>query len=184
MTQMRWSGFIGLAAGVGMIAIVLTGTSAGPAIAQTFKPMMSFIINDANSPVPVRTVGSNVAHVGRPVSDIVQLTWDSSDSCFVRQLPGGVLESNCYIPPSGRTLVVTDVQWRAHSGLSSPGVYAGIVFVSPSGTIAYLAQALTDADGFASGSHSLQTGFVFHPDLTVQPSMSVVSLHGYVVPSE
>lgn len=127
----------------------------------------------------------DLTHVGRPVSDIVQLTWNSSDTCFKRQSPAGVLESDCYIPPNGRSLVITDVQWRAHYGvLSRPGAYGDVVFVLPSGTIAYSFSALIDAEQFVSGFQGLQTGFVFHPDLLVVPFDAVARVYGYVVPSE
>jgi hypothetical protein len=185
MTRSRWRRYVAAAAGIGLIAIVLSGTSAGPAIAQTFKPVMALIVNDVNNPVPTRVVGSTLTHVGRPVSDIVQLTWNSSDTCFKRQSPAGVLESDCYIPPNGRSLVITDVQWRAHYGvLSRPGAYGDVVFVLPSGTIAYSFSALIDAEQFVSGFQGLQTGFVFHPDLLVVPFDAVARVYGYVVPSE
>jgi hypothetical protein len=46
-----------VAASVGLAVMVLSFTSAGPALAQTFKPVMSLIVNDAAHPVPVIDVG-------------------------------------------------------------------------------------------------------------------------------
>jgi hypothetical protein len=50
--------FLAAAASVGAVALVLPFTSAGPALAQTFKPVMASIINDADHPVPVVVVGT------------------------------------------------------------------------------------------------------------------------------
>lgn len=50
--------FFAVTASVGAIGLVLSITSAGPALAQTFKPVMSIIINDADHPVPVVDVGT------------------------------------------------------------------------------------------------------------------------------
>lgn len=166
------------------MTIVLTGTSAAPAIAQAFKPVMTLIINDANSPVPVTTVNSNLTHVGRPVSDIVQLSWSASNSCFVRQPPAGDLEAHCYTPPSGRSLVITDVRWRRHSGAATPGLLVGVLIHPPGGGAVFFSEAFTDQDGFASDFQHFQTGFIFHPDLIVQPAQSVTSFYGYLVPGE
>jgi hypothetical protein len=49
--------FLSVTASVGAAAMVLSLTSAGPALAQTFKPVMSLIVNDAAHPVPVVDVG-------------------------------------------------------------------------------------------------------------------------------
>jgi hypothetical protein len=45
--------FLAVTASVGAAATVLSFTSAGPALAQTFKPVMSLIVNDTAHPVPV-----------------------------------------------------------------------------------------------------------------------------------
>ena len=50
--------FFALTATVGVVALVLSLAGAGPALAQTFKPVMSFITNDAGHPVPVVDVGT------------------------------------------------------------------------------------------------------------------------------
>ena len=47
-----------VAASVGAVVLVLSATSAGPALAQTFKPVMAMIINDSAHPVPVVDVGT------------------------------------------------------------------------------------------------------------------------------
>ena len=50
--------FFAVTASVGAVVLVLSATSAGPALAQPFKPLMAFIINDAAHPVPVVDVGT------------------------------------------------------------------------------------------------------------------------------
>jgi hypothetical protein len=50
--------FSAMTAGVAAVVLVLSATSAGPALAQPFKPLMAFIINDAANPVPVVDVGT------------------------------------------------------------------------------------------------------------------------------
>ena len=50
--------FFAATASVAAVVLVLSATSAGPALAQTFKPLMAFIINDAANPVPVVDVGT------------------------------------------------------------------------------------------------------------------------------
>jgi hypothetical protein len=50
--------FVALTATVGAAALILSVAGAGPAVAQTFKPVMSLIINEADRPVPVVDVGT------------------------------------------------------------------------------------------------------------------------------
>lgn len=50
--------FLAVTASVGAVILMLSLTSAGPALAQTFKPVMSIIVNDAAHPVPVVDVGT------------------------------------------------------------------------------------------------------------------------------
>jgi hypothetical protein len=42
-----------LSAGLFGLAVVVSFTTAGPVLAQAFKPVMAFIVNDAAHPVPV-----------------------------------------------------------------------------------------------------------------------------------
>lgn len=49
----RTARFVLVSAGVVAVAVMLSLTNAGPALAQTFKPLMSMIINDSDHPVPV-----------------------------------------------------------------------------------------------------------------------------------
>lgn len=49
----RAARFVLVSAGSVAVAVVLSLTSAGPALAQTFKPVMSMIVNDSAHPVPV-----------------------------------------------------------------------------------------------------------------------------------
>ena len=38
--------YLGIAVGLGLLVIMLSATNAGPAMAQTFKPVMALITND------------------------------------------------------------------------------------------------------------------------------------------
>jgi hypothetical protein len=55
--------YIGVAVGVALVGAVLSATNAGTAVAQTFKPVMSLIVNTDASAVPVRVVPSGEALV-------------------------------------------------------------------------------------------------------------------------
>lgn len=61
----RWSRYFVLAAGVGLVAAVMSLTTAGPAIAErAFAGVMTFIVNDDQNPVPVKNVeGLTIASV-------------------------------------------------------------------------------------------------------------------------
>lgn len=49
----KWRQYVGAAAGLGVVVAVLSSTSAGPVLAQTFKPLQTFIVNTIADPVPV-----------------------------------------------------------------------------------------------------------------------------------
>ena len=49
----RAARFVLVSAGLVAVAVMLSLTNAGPALAQTFKPVMSLIVNDATRPVPI-----------------------------------------------------------------------------------------------------------------------------------
>jgi hypothetical protein len=73
--------FFAVTASVGAVVLVLSATSAGPALAQTFKPAMALIINDTDHPVPVVDVGTPAPaaepfqhHVSSFVQETLSLT--------------------------------------------------------------------------------------------------------------
>lgn len=174
MQQLRRS--FSLAAGVGVIVIVLTATGAGSAIAQGARPLLTFIVNDASSPVPVRSVGSTLTHLGRPAGDIVQLSWWASGDCFRRFDPTGLGAPDCYVPPAGRTVIITDVQWLV-------GTEAGgsvLLYIYDRGMV-FVGSTVGDSRGVASLDHRSQTGFIFAPSLKTYPGGTTL-LRGYVVP--
>ena len=180
MTQKRWSRYLGCAAGVGLITMVLMGTPAGPAIAQGLKPISALIVNGETNPVPVRGVG--LTRVGRPASDLVQLQWGGiSQQCFVRQLPTAELEPHCYTPPSGHSLVITDVQWWGITGPTSPGAFVLFELLIFGKGIVFQGTALAGTNGAAGNNHHLQSGFIFHQDLV--PNLNA-RLNGFLVPNE
>ena len=54
-----WRHYAKAAIGVGLIALLLSTTGAGPAVAQgVLKPVQAFIVNTSADPVPVSLVGS------------------------------------------------------------------------------------------------------------------------------
>lgn len=167
-----------LAAGVGIVAAVLTATDAGPAIAQSAKPLTALIVNDAARPVPVQTVGSTLTHVGRPVAEIVQLYWWATTDCFKRIDATGLAAPDCYAPPAGSRVVITDVQWVIGAGAGN----LVQLYIFDQG-IVFAGGAIGSANGFATLDHRSQTGFVFAPSLRVSPGGTVL-LRGYIVPAE
>lgn len=87
--------YLGIAVALGFLLVVLSVTSAGPALAQTFKPLMAFIVNDSSNPVPVRVVAPQATVVCSSSlgsislgSPIASGTMGSSDAGFV--CPAGV----------------------------------------------------------------------------------------------
>ena len=184
MTQMRLRRHLGWAAAMGLTALVLTGTSAGPAIAQGARPILTLVVNGEDNPVPVRAAG--LTDVRRPASELVELAWGNvtvpAVRCFVRLLPTYEPESNCYTPPSGRSLVITDVIWYAPETGESPGSLGGIDLTVIGKVVAFTGTAVVSSTGSAGGEHHLQTGFLFHPDLI--STQLHVRLFGYLTPSE
>jgi hypothetical protein len=84
--------FLAVTGSAGVIALVLSLTSAGPAVAQTFKPVMSFIINDASNPVPVVDVGAVVPASEEPFQHDVSSFVQASLSLQVPEDKRAVLE--------------------------------------------------------------------------------------------
>jgi hypothetical protein len=185
MTQRTWNRQVGLAVGAGLITIVLIGTSAGPAIAQGVRPWMTLITNDADNPVPVRAVASSLTHVGRPVSDLVQLQWARPKGCFVETAPAFDNFETCYVPDSGRALVITDVHWNGVSFDHPAGLSVQLILHAPSGPARFTALAVVGIDHWFGGNNHLQTGFVFPPNLIVNGTLNhFVLLSGYLIPNE
>lgn len=126
--------YLGVAAGVGLVVVTMSLTSAGPAIAQSVqKTVTSLIVNDANNPVPVAGQVTTLA-VEEPYNAEVQI---APGSC------GGI---NCsqtiWFPkvPAGKRLIIRHVSaaFSVPVGgtvfspvLSIPGIGTSII---PSGT--------------------------------------------------
>lgn len=180
-TRLQLRRALALAAGVGLTAIVLTATGAGPAIAQGAKPLLTLIVNEASNPVPVQTVGSTLTHLGRPVADLVHLRWVDTPECFKRLTANAVVDADCYQVPAGRTLLITDVQWQV---VQFPGssinfwLYSGLT-----GETLFAASAVAGIQGYAVGDHHFQTGFIFDPALR-PTSSGGTQLFGYLVSSQ
>jgi hypothetical protein len=96
---------MGIAVGLGVLLIVLSVTNAGPALAQTFKPVMSMIVNDSEHPVPV--TGSVVVRD----ADAPALQPFRASTLLVTESPGAV--KLVTVVPAGKRLVVEDISWNA-----------------------------------------------------------------------
>jgi hypothetical protein len=100
---------LGIAAGLGLLLVVLSVTNAGPALAQTFKPVMSLIVNDSANPVPVtgtmvvRDANAPALQPFRAQASI-QLT-----GSFPLPRPETVIAT----VPAGKRLVIEDISWSA-----------------------------------------------------------------------
>jgi hypothetical protein len=172
---------LAFAAGIGAITIVLTATGTASAIAQGARPLLAFIVNDAANPVPVRAVGSTLTHLGRSASDIVLLRSSPASGCFKKLTHP--IPADCYAPPAGRTLIVTDVQWEAWlaSGASTT------VWITNTAINANVfgGSAVAGSSGYATNDHHFQTGFMFDPSMTTSlGDNGHVLLYGYLAPSE
>ena len=99
----KWSRYLGIAAGVGVVVVTMSLTSAGPAIAQSAqKTVASLIVNDADSPVPVAGRVTTLA-VEEPYNVEVQIT---PASC------GGITCSQGFLfpqVPAGKRLIIRHV---------------------------------------------------------------------------
>jgi hypothetical protein len=50
--------YVGIAAGLGLLLAAIWTITGAPALAQTFKPLFAFIMNDDANPVPVKVIAS------------------------------------------------------------------------------------------------------------------------------
>jgi hypothetical protein len=104
------------------IAALLTGSAPATA-AGALKPLQALIVNTDASPVPVEVIGGAASsHLGVPVEDHVMLILQTSAQTpcsedgdepgrdFHRVHPDGTIEAGPFVVPSGRNLVVTDVE--------------------------------------------------------------------------
>jgi len=169
------------------LVMLLSWTGAGPAVAQTFKPVMALIVNDSTSPVPVKPVPSNLTHVGRPATDLLQLVSfpqaPVGSTCFYQTAPVADFV-NCYVPPAGHAVVITDVLWTAANAAAPIGARARLRLVH-AGHVAFEATTIVAADQSVAGEHQLRTGFLYQPELRPgQEGSYQVRLYGYVVPVE
>ncbi|MGH9795174.1 MAG: hypothetical protein ACRD5G_10400 [Candidatus Acidiferrales bacterium] len=103
--------YLACVTGVGLLAFVLAITPAGPAIANSMKPLLVEVVNNAAAPVPVTAT--------RFVADRVVLagTFVPSPICtgpvnLVRVFPDATADTLPFVVPAGKVLVITDVQGK------------------------------------------------------------------------
>jgi hypothetical protein len=123
---MRLRSYVTVAAGVGLIALTLTLTPAGNAVAQ-MKPILAEIINTVANPAIVKDV------------DHGQQVWHHSEGIF---LTGGSGQVNTvFTVPGGKRLVIESVSAR--------------VVVTPVDSVSVL-NFLTTVQVFGIGFHEIQ----------------------------
>jgi len=124
--------YLGLAVGLGLLLIVLSVTNAGPALAQTFKPVMSFITNDTAHPVPVvGTVDArDVDGVG--ARNVVNV------SVNVNMGGGSGTCANAVVVPAGKRLVIEHLSAGVLATAPAKPVSIGII---QAGSTHFLVQA-------------------------------------------
>jgi hypothetical protein len=150
--------------------------------------------NATTSPVPTQNVGGGAAtEVGQPASNLVNL------ACFPS---GGTIFGNCeqfssngaflpgpYSVPTGKSLVLTDVEWAL---FNSPVGSTTIWGVQVNGAQAAFATAFGDSGGLATGQLHFATGIVAATGTTITATTgtqmapgnnSFTYMQGYLVPN-
>ena len=110
--------YVGAAVGLGFLLIVLSITNAGPALAQTFKPVMALIVNDAANPVPVTgtvIVRDANAPERQPFSAVVQHGFPTTN---VQRLITTV--------PAGKRLVIEHLTWSAFAPTGQQVIFGSL----------------------------------------------------------
>jgi len=143
------------------------------------------------------TVGSKLTHMGQLVNDHVLLNWDSNDSgcstgsscvpLFTRTLLDGSIVENFAIP-SGKALVVTDVDWLKNVGTVDPNEVTSLI-LRYGGLFALWGNVIRDSSAFPTDAKNehLVSGLVLTDmsKLTVQtsspPTRIIITMRGYLV---
>jgi len=204
---------------LGLVAFVCF--AAAPAYSQTSDPQKVFVVNTTSTPVPtvaqgttkvagsilvgntaaapvvVRDVDAQVAtHVGRKASDLVSLSGlfnNSGEIFFMRTLPDGT--STTFTVPSGKVLIITDVNWQIESG--NPGTVSRLLLrvenlANPIFFRNVYTSVLTLNSGGVNGSNDhLGTGLVVSSAAKITANLNTANgalgglfLIGYLVPEE
>src|SRR5262245_13744206 len=106
---MTWQYCASGAIGIGLLTFAMSGTTAGPAIAQgVLKPVQAFIVNTSANPVPVRNVD------------------DARDEAFQAKAEIG----DSFEVPAGKQLVIEFVSGRVDTDATCPAA-ALVIFTTP-----------------------------------------------------
>ena len=183
--------YLGAAAGVGLVVVTMSLTSAGPAVAQSVqKTVTSLIVNDASNPVPVAGRVTTLA-AEEPYNAEVQI---APASC------GGITCSQAFLfpkVPAGKRLIIRHVSaaFSVPVGatvfspvLSIPGVGSAIIPANtePTAMFPRLVQVFLTASkqitfsGFDQWVVSDSVEFVVSPDQA--PLLSVATDTAHVSP--
>ncbi len=187
-TSVPVSGSVGVSGNV-----AITGT---PAVDIANTPTVNLasgatvqVNNPSSSPLPVQTIGdSSVTHMGQSASEHVVLDWDNATSSYYRVTPTG--QTTTFVTPSGKVLVVTDVDWSVLTSTTSSSIEFKLVGCSGSPEPIYLnSLATVNADGSAGKSEHLTSGIVIDNGLcgfSTNTSAGVRSLilRGYFAPNQ
>lgn len=163
------------------------GTTRAAAPIQTVN---ANVVNTPSRPVPTQNVGGGAATgVGQPVSNIVNLICQDTNFCGLAESSGTV-----FSVPSGKSLVLTDVQWRGTVPATTvaPGNYASLEIVeksATSGTPLAILSALVDGADICAGQAHLATGVVVRAGSNILAALSGIGtgtffLQGYLVPNQ
>jgi len=135
----------------------------------------------AATPLPTQPVGGGAAtQVGQPASSLINLFCNPSCN---ELLPGGGGTDVVYAVPSGKALIITDVQWTFQV-LGVHGPTSVVQIFGPGGFVAFFPSPV-DASGGTSGQVHLATGLVFLPGQapTLGPGQQA-GMQGYLVPNQ
>jgi hypothetical protein len=167
--------YLSVAVGLGLLLIVLSFTNAGPALAQTFKPVMSFIVNDSANPVPV--TGTVI------VRDANAPELQPFRALVRHGFPTANVQTLITTVPAGKRLVIEHLSWTAFAPTGEQVIFASLR-LGQFGPSAMFLQ-LNPPHISASSSFTLQDGsqsvrLYFDPGQEVWSSISAMSNNGEI----
>ena len=169
-------------------AVSISGT---PAVSLTGTPGVT-VANTASQPVPTATAGASLAtHMGQlPSEHVVLLSFGTSNcpsSSWARVDASG--NSSLFTIPSGKDLVITDVDLSAFSTGNSPGYYSAVGLELGTGSVPVLDSfVLADPGGSLATQQHLTSGIVVSvlPNCFGGSSNSTIIqavIRGYLIPA-
>ena len=154
------------------------------------------VVNTDSNPVPTQNVGGGAAtHMGQPASELVDL-FCTPPSC-TQVFPDGHVTFGFppFSIPTGKALVVTDIQFNLRQSSAGQGNYDSLsLCVNGNCTVPFgvgfpLAtfSALVDANGHARGERHLANGIVMAGSPTIHASGTTdgsATIQGYLAPNQ